>query len=159
MSALKQALGLAVFIVICFAVAGIGSVFTAASIPDWYAGLRKPSFNPPNWIFGPVWTALYLAMAVAAWLVWRRVGLSAAAAPLIVFAIQLALNLLWSILFFGMHRIGLALVDIVALWCAIAATILMFWRVTPAAGWLLIPYLMWVSFASVLNFSIWRMNR
>jgi len=143
----------------CFAVAGIGSFLTMPSIPDWYAGFRKPSWTPPGWLFGPVWTVLYLSMAVAAWLVWRRVGLSGAAVPLAVFGIQLALNLVWSFIFFGRNNIGLALVDIVLLWLAILATILAFRQVSTLAGWLLVPYLMWVTFAAALNFSVWNMNR
>jgi benzodiazapine receptor len=159
MSVLRQVLGLILLVLVCFAVAGIGSFFTMPSIADWYAGLRKPSWNPPVWLFGPVWTVLYLSMAVAAWLVWRRVGFSGSAMPLAVFGIQLALNLVWSIIFFGRNNVGLALADIVLLWLAIVATIFAFRHVSVLAGWLLVPYLIWVTFAAVLNLSIWRMNR
>jgi benzodiazapine receptor len=159
MSTLRQVLGLILLVLVCFAVAGIGSSATIPSIADWYAGLRKPGWTPPAWLFGPVWTALYLSMAVAAWLVWRRVGLSGAAVPLAVFGLQLALNLAWSIIFFGRNNIGLALVDIVLLWLAIVATIFAFRHVSVLAGWLLVPYLIWVTFAAALNFSIWSMNR
>ena len=159
MSSLKQGLGLVLFVLLCFAAAGIGSFFTAPSIADWYAGLRKPGWTPPSWIFGPVWTLLYMSMAVAAWLVWRRVGLSGAGVPLAIFGIQLALNTAWSVIFFGQHSIGLALVDIVLLWLAILATIIAFLPVSSLAGWLLVPYLLWVTFAAALNLSIWSMNR
>jgi translocator protein len=151
-------LGLAAFLLICFTAAGIGSFATAPAITNWYAGINKPSWNPPNWLFGPVWTVLYAMMATAAWLVWRRLGLQAAATPLFFFAMQLMLNTLWSVFFFGLHNPGLAFAEIILLWLSIAATIYYFWRVRPLAGVLLIPYLAWVSFAAFLNFTIWRLN-
>ncbi len=151
--------GLIVSVTVCFAVAALGSLYTNPSIDNWYAALAKPSWNPPNWIFGPVWTVLYLMMAIAGWLVWRRRGsITGAAFPLAVFAIQLLLNALWSYLFFGLHRPGLAFAEIVLLWAAILATLLAFRRVIPLAGWLLLPYLLWVTFAAFLNFTIWRLN-
>ncbi|MCU0784896.1 MAG: tryptophan-rich sensory protein [Verrucomicrobia bacterium] len=125
---------------------------------EWYATLKKPSWNPPGWIFGPVWTALYTMMAVAAWLVWKRGGFVAQRRPLLIFLAQLALNALWTPLFFGLHRPGLAFAEIVLLWLAIAATIPTFWRVSSLAAWLLVPYLAWVSFAAVLNFTLWRLK-
>ncbi|HMO64602.1 MAG TPA: tryptophan-rich sensory protein [Verrucomicrobiota bacterium] len=125
---------------------------------DWYAGLRKPAWNPPGWVFGPVWTALYTMMGVAAWLVWRRGGWRAQAVPLGLFLVQLALNAAWSWLFFGLHRPGLACAEIVALWLAILAAALAFRPVSAAAFWLLVPYLAWVAFAAVLNFTLWRLN-
>lgn len=146
---------LIVFLVICFAVAGLGSLATTPNIPDWYAGLNKPSWNPPNWLFGPVWTLLYAMMAVAGWLVWKRTGWGTA---ITCFAVQLALNLAWSFIFFGAHQTGLAFLEIVLLWLAIVATIISFWSVSKNAAGLLIPYLLWVSFAATLNFTIWRMN-
>jgi len=149
-------LGLAVFLVLCFGVATLGGMATTPNIPNWYAGLAKPSWTPPSWIFGPVWTALYFSMAVAAWLVWRKGN---AAMPLILFAVQLALNCVWSWLFFGLHSPGIAFVDILLLWIAIAATTMVFWRRSLVAGLLLGPYLTWVGFAAVLNFAIWRLNR
>ncbi|HEX8177527.1 MAG TPA: TspO/MBR family protein [Pyrinomonadaceae bacterium] len=151
-------LALGVSIAICFSAAGIGSLFTDPEIGGWYARIAKPSWTPPNWVFGPVWSVLYLMMAVAAWLVWKEKGFASAAAPLALFGVQLVFNALWSILFFGMHRIGMALLDIVLLWSAILATVLSFWRVSPAAGALMIPYLLWVTYASALNYSIWRLN-
>ena len=157
-SLLQQCVGLVVFVLICFAVAGLGGLVTASNIPNWYAGIAKPTWNPPNWIFGPVWSCLYLMMAVSAWLVWRQVGLAGTKLPLALFAVQLGLNSLWSILFFGLHSPGMAAVDIVLLWTAILATLVAFWKRSRWAGILLVPYLAWVSFAAVLNLVIWRMN-
>jgi len=151
----RHLLVLAVFLVLCFAVAGLGRLATTPNIPNWYADLAKPSWTPPDWVFGPVWSVLYLSMAVAAWLVWREGN---ALVSLILFAVQLALNAAWSWLFFRMHSPGAAFVDIVLLWVAIAATTAAFWRRSLAAGLLFVPYLAWVSFAAVLNFAIWRLN-
>ena len=138
-----------------FAAAAVGSQFMPGA---WYAALAKPSWNPPNWIFGPVWSMLYVLMAVAAWLVWQRGGWAKQAAPLRLFLLQLALNATWSWLFFGRQRPDLAFYEILTLWAAILATLDRFWRVRPLAGALLIPYLAWVSFAAVLNFTLWRLN-
>lgn len=154
----RDGVGLMVAIVVCFAAAGIGSLATVGAIPTWYAALHKPSWNPPNWIFGPVWSLLYLMMAVAAWQVWRTAGWSGARLALGLFAIQLVLNVGWSVVFFGLHRPGWAFVEIVVLWCAILATLLLFRPISPLAALLLVPYLAWVSFASALNFAIWRLN-
>ena len=151
-------LGLIVLLVVCFAAAGIGGAVTTPKIATWYAALAKPSWNPPNWIFGPVWSVLYLCMAIAAWLVWRQGGVAGAATPLVLFAVQLVLNLAWSWLFFGFQNPGLAFVDIVLLWAAIAATMVAFWFRSAIAGILFVPYLAWVSFAAVLNFVVWRLN-
>jgi tryptophan-rich sensory protein len=151
-------IGLIVAILICFAAAGIGSLATTPQIPGWYANLAKPTWTPPGWIFGPVWTLLYLMMAVAAWLVWRPAGFAGAKLPLALFAIQLALNSLWSVLFFGLQNPGAAAVDIILLWAAILATMITFWRWSRVAGGLLAPYLAWVSLAAVLNAAIWTMN-
>ena len=153
-----QWIGLAVLLVVCFAAAGIGGAVTTPKIGTWYATLVKPSWNPPNWIFGPVWSALYVCMAIAAWLVWRQNGFSGAAVPLTLFGVQLALNVLWSCLFFGLQNPGLAFLEVVVLWMAIAATMVLFWRRSVIAGTLFVPYLAWVTFASVLNFTIWRLN-
>ena len=142
--------------VVCLGAAGIGSLLTTQGLRPWYANLKKPSWTPPNWLFGPVWTILFIAMAIAAWLVWRRVGLTAA--PMQLFLLQLLLNVAWSALFFRLRSPGLAFADIVMLWFAILATSIEFWRAVPAAGWLLLPYLIWVSYATALNYSIWRLN-
>ncbi len=151
----RSALALAGWLVVCFGAAAFGAQFTPGA---WYAGLTKPSWNPPNWIFGPVWTALYTMMAFAAWLVWRRAGWRNGALPLACFLLQLLLNALWSWLFFGRHNPALAVIEIGALWLAILTTVIVFRRITPLAAWLLVPYLAWVSFAAVLNFTLWRLN-
>lgn len=150
---LQSILGAVAWCAITFGAAALG----ARSMPgEWYRELQKPSWTPPGWVFGPVWSILYLMMAAAAWLVWRKAGLSTALA---LFLVQLALNALWSYLFFGVQRPDLAFIDILALWAMILATIISFWKITPLAGALLIPYIVWVSFASALNGTIWAMNR
>lgn len=154
----QQWVGLLVSIGICFAAAGIGSLFTTPEIRGWYAVINKPAWTPPAWLFGPVWTTLYAMMGVAAWLVWRERGFAGASLPLALFAAQLVLNTLWSVIFFGMRRTGLAFLDIALLWLAILATTLAFWPISRVAGALLLPYLLWVSFAAALNYSIWRTN-
>lgn len=154
---LRPLFALAGFVALTLVVGAIGARATLPEIPGWYAQLAKPSFTPPNWVFGPVWTTLYIAMAVAAWLVWRTPG-KARTPALALWGVQLALNLVWSLLFFGEHRIGLALVDIVVLLLAIVTTILAFTRLSSVAALLLVPYLAWVGYATALNFAIWRLN-
>jgi len=146
-------------VLFCQAAGFLGSLATTPSIGGWYKGLVKPSFNPPNWIFGPVWTTLYLLMGIAFFLVWRM-GLKTEGvkAALIVFLIQLALNTLWSILFFGLHQPLPAFIEIIVLWAFILWTMIKFFGLSRPAGWLLVPYLLWVSFASVLNFFLWWGN-
>lgn len=152
---LRSVLALVGWIGLCFLAPAAG----AFAMPDgWYAALRKPSWNPPGWVFGPVWTLLYTMMAVAAWMVWKRGGWKRQRGPLVLFLVQLVLNAAWTPLFFGLHRPGLAFVDIVLLWIAIVMTIISFKRVHRGTAWLLVPYLAWVSFATVLNFTLWRMN-
>lgn len=146
---------LGAFLLLCFGAAAFGAQFGPG---EWYASLNKPSWNPPNWIFGPVWTLLYTMMATAAWLVWRRGGFRLNAAPLCVFLLQLVLNGLWSWLFFGLRNPAAAFAEIVALWLAIAATLWLFLPASRIAAWLLAPYLAWVTFAAVLNFTLWRLN-
>ncbi len=148
-------LALVGWLALCFAASGT-AVFV--SVDGWYAGLLKPSWNPPAWVFGPVWTLLYVMMAVAAWLVWREGGWKEQGRALGLFLLQWLLNALWTPLFFGMHRPGLAFAEIILLWLALAATLVSFWRVRRPAGVLLMPYLAWVSLAAVLNFTIWRLN-
>jgi len=143
-------------IAVCFAAAALGSFFTTPALRPWYAGLSKPGWTPPSWLFPPVWTVLYMAMAVAAWLVWRKAGLSSV--PMRLFLVQLLLNVMWSALFFRMRSPGLAFGEIVILWCAILAATISFWKIVPLAGWLMFPYLAWVTFAAALNFAIWRLN-
>ena len=151
----RRLLALAGWVLLCVAAAAMGALFLPG---EWYASLKKPSWNPPGWIFGPVWTALYTMMAVAAWLVWRQGGWGKQRKPLLSFLVQLALNALWTPLFFGWHWSGVAFAEMVLLWLAIAWTITAFWRVHRAAAWLLAPYLVWVSFAAVLNGTLWRLN-
>jgi len=136
--------------------ASLTGVFVSTG--GWYAELAKPAWNPPNWVFGPAWTTLYAMMAVAAWLVWQRGGWKPRRRPLALYLVQLALNALWTPLFFGLHRPGLAFAEIMVLDTALLATVLAFWRARLAAGLLLVPYALWVTFATVLNFTIWRMN-
>ena len=137
----------------------IGSFFTVSAIPAWYSTLTKPTVNPPSWVFSPVWTTLYFLMGVAAFLVWQK-GLSNknVRVALVLFGIQLFLNALWSILFFGLQSPGLAFIDIIALWLVIVATMVAFYKISRPASYLLIPYLLWVSFAAYLNYSIWILN-
>lgn len=149
---------LGVFLAVCLAVAAVGGAVTATSVGIWYGGLAKPAFNPPDWVFGPVWTVLYLLMALAAWRVWCRRGAQRGAMALAAWGVQLALNLCWSILFFGARMIGAALVEIVVLLAAIVATTVLFWRIDRLAGALLIPYAAWVAFATVLNAALWWLN-
>ena len=146
------------FVATCFLVAGLASLWGDPGTGPWYRSLRKPSFTPPGWVFGPVWTVLYACMGVAAWLVWRRRGFARGAVPLGLFGLQLALNAAWTWLFFGLHSPALALADLIALWVAIVATLGAFWRVSRPAGLLMAPYLAWSTFAAVLNLAIWRLN-
>ena len=143
-------------VVLVAAIASLGALFPPGA---WYAGLAKPGFNPPNWVFGPAWTTLYLMIATATWLLWRAPAGPARRRALGLNAAQLVLNAAWTPLFFGLQAPGLALVGIVLLWLAIACTIVAAWRVSRPAAWLLVPYLAWVSFASVLNAAIWWLNR
>jgi benzodiazapine receptor len=153
----KQFLGLVTWLVVSFIAAGIGG---AASIHagSFCARLVRPEWAPPSFVFGPVWTVLYALMGIAAWLVWRIDGFRAARGAFSLFLIQLALNAIWSWLFFGWHRGALAFADIILLWTAIMGTMVAFWRVRALAGALLVPYLLWVSFASVLNYAVWQLN-
>lgn len=149
---------LVAFLLACFAVAGIGGWLTALGMPEWYMALRKPPWNPPSWLFGPMWTALYAAMAVAAWLVWVEAGFDGATTALTLFLVQLLLNLAWSGVFFALRAPGWALVEIVALWIAILVTTALFFRHSAWAGALMVPYLLWVGFAGALNAAIVRLN-
>jgi translocator protein len=150
--------GLALWVALCLGVSAIGGAITRTSVSDWYQSLAKPSFTPPDWTFTAVWIPLFVVMGVSAWLVWRRSGFARGAIPLTCFATQLALNIGWSILFFGLRSVGWALVEIVVLWIAVLMTMIAFYRVSRPAGLLLLPYLLWLSFAIALNASIWRLN-
>ncbi|MFH0873738.1 MAG: TspO/MBR family protein [Candidatus Komeilibacteria bacterium] len=136
----------------------IGSFFTFPSIPSWYSLLIKPSFSPPDWLFGPVWIILYALMGTAAWLIWKQQKKSGVCEANAFYGFQLALNVLWSILFFDAHFIGLALLEIVVLWLMILTTTIFFFRLSRTAAYLMLPYLAWVTFAVVLNYSLWQLN-
>ena len=140
-------------------VGSLGGFFTSSAVKGWYAVANKPSFNPPNWIFAPVWTLLYLLMGIALYLVWKSEAAQGIKQMAItIFTIQLLLNFFWSIIFFYAHQPGWAFLEIIALWGMILLTILWFGKISPTAAWLLLPYICWVSFASVLNYSIWKLN-
>ena len=156
---LRQIIELFVSVAVCLGAGFAGSRFTFRSVATWYPTLRKPAWTPPAWLFAPVWTALYCLMGIAAWLVWNRAGWAATRIPLALFAIQLVLNVAWSGIFFGWRKPAWALAEIVLLWVAIAATACEFWPVSRSAAWLLVPYVVWVTYAAALNFAIWRLNR
>lgn len=151
-------LALAGFVAVCLTAGWIGSMFTMSSVDTWYQTLRKPAWTPPDGVFGPVWTALYVAMAVAAWRVWCKNGFGGAPLAMTAFGLQLVLNVLWSVLFFGMRMPGTAAVEIVLLWAAIFATMKLFNGLDRTAGRLLAPYLAWVTYASSINFGVWWLN-
>ena len=153
----KQILGLLAWLIVSFIAAAIGGAasFQAGA---FYAQLLRPDWAPPATIFGPVWTVLYVLMGISAWLVWRVGGFRAAKFALTLFLVQLAFNALWSWLFFDWHRGALAFADILLLWALIVATLVFFWRIRPLAGALLVPYLLWVSFATALNYAVWQHN-
>ncbi len=147
-------------VVICELAGVLGSAFTAPSIPNWYASLAKPQLAPPNWVFAPVWTALFALMGIAAFLVWnKRREEKGVKIALAIFIIQLALNVLWSFIFFGLHSPGAAFIEIIFLWLAILATITSFAKISKPAAWLLLPYIAWAGFAAYLNWSIYALNR
>ena len=152
---LDAVLSLLAFLIACAAAATPGIAFRPGA---WYRGLAKPSWCPPDWLFGPVWLVLYVSVAIAGWLVWQRAGPGGAAPALAVYAVQLVLNGLWSTLFFGLRRPDLAFAEIVCLWLSVLATIALFHPIDETAAWILVPYAAWVSFAVLLNLSIWRLN-
>lgn len=156
---LRDILKLIIAVLIVELAGVIGSFFTAPSISSWYPTLTKPALNPPNWIFAPVWTTLYALMGVAAFLIWRH-GLRQRKirVALAIFSFQLILNVVWSIIFFGFQNPFLALIEIIILWLAIVWTILVFYKISRLAACLLMPYIIWVSFAAYLNYSIWLLN-
>ena len=150
---------LIISIVICQLAGIIGSIFTMGSVETWYVTIAKPAFNPPNWIFGPVWVTLYTLMGIAAFLIWKEdIKNKAVKNALTIFALQLIVNILWSIVFFGAHSIMGGLIIIIILFILIIVTIKSFYKVSKTAGNLLIPYLLWVGFATALNFAIWQLN-
>jgi translocator protein len=152
---LLSLLALLGYIAACFLAAMTGAFFRPG---EWYERLKKPSWRPPNRLFAPVWTVLYVIIAISGWLVWREAGFVGAALPLAVYALQLVLNAAWTPLFFGLHRPDLGFVDIVLVWLTIVATIVLFFPINVGAALLLVPYLAWVTFATALNFAVWRLN-
>jgi len=148
-----------VSVVICLLAGAIGSMFTSSSLESWYLLLEKPAFNPPSWVFFPVWTTLYVLMGISLYLVWEK-GLQQkeVRVGVFLFGLQLGLNILWSFLFFGLQSPDLAFLEILLLWLAILLTAIQFWKVSKAASYLLLPYLLWVSFATLLNYQIWVLN-
>lgn len=153
----KQIVGLLGWLIVSFAASGVGAI-ASIQAASFYSQLTQPVWAPPAWLFGPVWTLLYALMAIAAWLVWRCGGIRQNATSLSFFCGQLVLNALWTWVFFAWLLGALALLNILILWCLILTTIILFWRVRPVAGALLIPYLLWVTFASALNYSVWQLN-
>ena len=150
---------LVVALVACLAAGAIGSIFTAGAIPNWYAALNKPDLAPPNWVFAPVWTTLYILMGIAAYLVWDKGWKNKdVKVALDLFGAQLVLNIFWSIIFFGMKNPLYAFIEIIVLWLAIALTISKFNKIEKNAAYLMVPYIIWVSFAAYLNYSIWMLN-
>ena len=155
----RDLVSLFAFIVLCLVVSGIGGAVTASSVETWYQALEKPPFNPPDWVFAPVWTLLYIIMGIAAWRVWRFRSFEATSKALGFFALQLGFNLTWSFLFFGLQRIDLALVEIVILLVVIIVNAIMFWRIDRLAGLMFLPYIAWVTYATILNSSLWLLNK
>ena len=155
-TARSQFLTLFGFVVVSLGVGAVAGSITAPAIPSWYAGLVKPPFNPPDTIFAPVWSALYVLMAVSAWRVWLKTGFKCR--EMALYAVQLTLNFAWSFIFFGAHALVAALIELVVLLAFIVVTMLSFWRKDRIAGALFVPYAAWVSFAGVLNAALWRLN-
>ncbi len=146
------------FVALCLSISAIGGAVTHTSVNTWYQELEKPIYTPPDWVFSPVWISLYLMMGISAWLIWLNADSKARRYPLTVFGVQLVLNLAWSFIFFGARAVGWAFIEICFLWIAIAANIRVFWQVDKLAGWLLVPYIMWVTYAVVLNGAIYSLN-
>ena len=150
---------LVISIIVPLAIGATSGLFTETGVGSWYQTIQKPSWNPPGWIFGPVWTLLYILMGVALYLVWKSDAAPALKrTAIILFSIQLVLNFFWSLIFFNQHAIGWALVEIIVLWLSILATIFVFARINNTAAWLLVPYISWVSFAGILTYTIWKLN-
>ena len=137
----------------------IAGMFTSQSVPEWYATLNRPSFNPPNWIFGPVWTTLYILMGISFFLIWKQEASKVRNRAILIFLLQLLLNFAWSFIFFYFNMIGLALVEIILLWISIVMMLVVFYKIKPIASYINIPYLLWVTFATVLNASYYFLNR
>ena len=157
---MSNSLKLALCILLTVAIGAVSGLFTAGNVTEWYTTINRPAWNPPNWIFGPVWTALYILMGICFYLIITKPARqSVRKTAFVLFLFQLVLNFFWSLIFFSMHEIGWALVEIGVLWMAILLTIFAVARISKPAAWLLVPYISWVSFASILNFTIWQLNR
>lgn len=157
---MSNSVKLIISILIPLAIGAVSGFFTTAEIPGWYQTINKPTWNPPSWIFGPVWTTLYVMMGIALFLIWKSdVSQTAKKTAIILFAAQLGLNFFWSFIFFNQHQPGWALVEIIVMWVSILLTIFAFAAVSKTGAWLLIPYISWVSFATILNYTIWQLNR
>lgn len=156
---MKPFLKLIISVAIPVVVGAVSGYFTAGSVNGWFTTINKPSFNPPGWLFAPVWTTLYILMGIACYLIWKSsANVADKRRAITLYTIQLTLNFFWSIIFFGAHQPGWALVDIALLWAMIMLTIFSFGKISSTAAWLLVPYICWVSFATVLNFAIWKLN-
>lgn len=156
---MRSWMGAVIFVLVCQSAGAVGALTTETGSSSWYAALEKPDFNPPGWVFGPVWTLLYTLMGIAAWRVFRRgIGVRNVKAALSLFAVQLILNAVWSPVFFGAQRMDIALGIIAALWAVLIATTVLFFRLNRPAGWMLVPYILWVTFATVLNASLLSLN-
>lgn len=156
---MNNAIKLIIAVAIPLIVGGLSGFFTVTGVESWFQTINKPTWNPPNWIFGPVWTTLYAMMGVALFLVWKsETSVVLKKTAIILFATQLVLNFFWSFIFFNQHQMGWALVEIIALWIFILLTIFAFANVSKLAAWLLVPYISWVSFAAILNYTLWKMN-
>jgi translocator protein len=158
MSRMRSIIGLIAWIGVSLAAGLIGNMLGGGGDPQFYQQLDRPAWAPPPWLFGPVWITLYVMMGTAAWMVWRERGFARARLPLVVFLVHLVFNAAWTGIFFGLRMFGLALAEIVVLAALVAWLVVMFWRVRPLAGALLVPYLLWVGFATALTFSLWRLN-
>ncbi|HQV61959.1 MAG TPA: tryptophan-rich sensory protein [Chitinophagaceae bacterium] len=157
---MNNTLKLIIAIAIPLIVGGTSGFFTATGVESWYQTIARPTWNPPGWIFGPVWTTLYVMMGISLFLVWKEdASVELKKIGIALFAVQLVLNFFWSFIFFNQHQIGWALVEIIAMWVFILLTIFAFAQVNKAAAWLLVPYISWVSFATILNFTIWQLNK
>jgi len=148
-----------VSIILPLSLGAIAGMFTSQSVPEWYATLNRPSFNPPNWIFGPVWTTLYILMGISFFLIWKQEASKVRNRAILIFLLQLLLNFAWSFIFFYFNMIGLALVEIILLWISIVMMLIVFYKIKPTASYINIPYLLWVTFATVLNASYYFLNR
>ena len=157
---MHNTLKLIIAIIIPVAIGAASGFFTSSEIPDWYQTINKPTWNPPSWLFGPVWTTLYVMMGIALFLIWKSdASQSVKKTAIILFAVQLVLNFFWSFIFFNQHQIGWAVVEIITMWIFILLTIFAFAPISKIAAWLLVPYISWVSFATILNYTIWQLNK